>query len=119
MQTQAAEEHLGELLRRADGELAAGELMDAVAQLVDTLAHASGDLAQTVWVHLDAGRLHLREDAHQRQLDLAEEAAELELVETRSCCRANRQVSTARVAAACLGRGPSELRLAAVDRGEP
>ena len=54
-----------------------------VAELVDPVAHPGGDLAQPVRVHLDAGGLHLREDAHERKLDLAEEPLEAELDEAR------------------------------------
>ena len=77
------EEDLGQLLRRADGERAAGEPGDLVAELVDAVAHARRDLAEPVRVHLDAGGLHLGEDAHERELDLAEEPLEAELEQAR------------------------------------
>ena len=51
--------------------------------LVDAVAHARRDLAEPVRVHLDAGGLHLREHAHERQLDLAEQPLEAELDEAR------------------------------------
>ena len=53
-------------------------------ELVDAVAHAGRDLAEPVRVHLDAGGLHLREHAHERQLDLAEEPLEAELDEPRA-----------------------------------
>ena len=72
LQAKAPEEHLGQLLRRSHRELDPGETDDLVVQLVDTVAQPGRDLAQAVGVHLDAGRLHLGEHAHHRQLDLAE-----------------------------------------------
>ena len=79
VEAEAGEQDLGQLLRRADGERAAGEPGDLVAELVDAVAHARRDLAEPVRVHLDAGGLHLREHAHERQLDLAEQPLEAEL----------------------------------------
>ena len=77
------EQHLGKLLRRTDGERAAGQAGDVVGELVDAVAHARRDLAEPIRVHLDAGGLHLGEDADERQLDLAEESLEAELDEPR------------------------------------
>ena len=57
--------------------------VDLVGQLVDAVAHARRDLAEPVRVHLDAGGLHLREHADERQLDLAEQPLEAELDEAR------------------------------------
>ena len=81
-QPQAHEQDVGQLLRGADVELAAGELVDAVAQLVDGVAHASRDLAQPVGVHLDTRGFHLCQHTHERQLDLTQEPAQLEVFET-------------------------------------
>ena len=58
--------------------------MDAVGQLVDAVAHAGRDLSQTVGVHLHAHSFHARQNARQRELDLAEEPLEIELDELAS-----------------------------------
>ena len=84
LQAELHEEDLGELLRRGHREALAGEAHDLVVELVDAIAQTGGDLAQTVRVHLDPGRLHLREHVHERQLDLAEEPLETELDEARA-----------------------------------
>ena len=47
-QPELLEEHLAELLRRADRELAPGELVDLALELVDPLGHPLADLRQAL-----------------------------------------------------------------------
>ena len=55
-QPEPLEQHLTELLRRAQRERPAGQLVGALLELVDLVAELGGDLGQTVDVDLDAGR---------------------------------------------------------------
>ena len=80
-QPQLFEEDLAELLRRADRELVAGELVDLALELGDPLRHALADLRETLRVELDAGALHGGEHLDQRHLDLVEHALEPELLD--------------------------------------
>ena len=68
------EQHLGELLRRADHELLARELPDLALELGGVGADAGGGLLQAARVELDAGLLGLAQHADQRQLDLGQQA---------------------------------------------
>ena len=70
------EQHLGELLRRADHELLAGELPDLALELGGGGAHAEPGLLEPRGVELDAGLLGLAQHAHERQLDLAQQVLE-------------------------------------------
>ena len=80
-QSQALEEHLAELLRRADHERPARELVAARLELLDLVGQLGGDLGQAVGVDADAGRLHRPQHRHERQLDLLVERGHLPLGE--------------------------------------
>ena len=69
-QAKALEEHLAELLRRPQRERPAGELVGALLELIHLVGELGRDLGQPVGVDADAGRLHVRENGHQGQLDL-------------------------------------------------
>ena len=58
-----------ELLRRAEHELLAGEVVRAGLELLDPVAEARGDLAHPVRVDPDARVLHRREHGGERKLD--------------------------------------------------
>ena len=62
-----------ELLRRAEHELLAGELVRARLELLDPVGETGRDLAHPVRVDADAGLLHRGEDADERHLDVAVE----------------------------------------------
>ena len=72
-QAELVEEHLAELLRRADRELVAGEVEDVGLELLDPLAEAGRDLREALGVDADADALHRREDLDQRHLDVVHE----------------------------------------------
>ena len=67
------EQHLGELLRRADHELLARELPDLALELRGVGADAGRGLLEAAGVELDADLLGLAQHAHERQLDLGQQ----------------------------------------------
>ena len=69
-QPEPLEQHLAELLGRAQRERALGQLVGPRLELVDLVAELGGDLREAVGVDLDAGRLHVGQHRHQRQLDV-------------------------------------------------
>ena len=73
-QPEPLEQHLAELLRRADRERAAGQLVGLLLELGHLVGHPRGDLGQQVRVDADAGVLHRRQHGHQRQLDVGQQA---------------------------------------------
>ncbi len=101
-QLEFLEEDAADLLRRADRELLAGELVDVLLQLVDPLAEAGADLGEALGVELQPLAFHRREDADQRQLDLAHQRLEAEADDPRQLV---------------LGEGGDEARL--LGRVEP
>ena len=98
-QPELVEEDLAELLRRADRELAPGELEDLGLQRLDLLLHPVADLGQALDIELEADALHRREHLDQRHLDLVHHPLDAELLQPR---------------ALALGELPGE---AGVDRG--
>ena len=70
-QLELLEEDPRELLRRAEHELLARELVRLRLELLDPVAQPRRDLAHPVLVDLDAGVLHRRQHRRQRQLDVA------------------------------------------------
>ncbi len=84
LQAEGREQHFGELLRRADGEVGAGQRDDAVAHLVDAVAQARRDLAEPVHVDGHADRLHGGQHAHQGQFDGAVQRVDAELGEAQA-----------------------------------
>ena len=80
-QAELDEQHLGELLRRADRELAPGELVDLGLELCDLLRHPLADLGEALGVDLEADLLERGEDLDQRHLDLLQQALDPELAE--------------------------------------
>src|SRR5207253_8651984 len=67
------EEDATELLRRAEHELLARELVRPRLELLDALGETGRDLAHPVRVDADAGGLHLGENMDERHLDVAVE----------------------------------------------
>ena len=82
-QPQLLEEDAADLLRRADRELLAGELEDLLLQGRDPLAEPGADLGKALGVQLQAFALHRRQHLDQRQLDLAEELLQPQLLDPR------------------------------------
>ena len=78
------EEDVADLLRRADRELLLGQLVDLLLQGGDPLAEAGADLGQALGVELQPLALHRREDVDQRQLDLAQQRLQAELLDARA-----------------------------------
>ncbi len=74
-QLQRLEQDPGDLLRRADQELLAGELQRVCLQFFDSVGEAGRDLAHAIGVDLDARVLHRCEHGGEGQLDLAGTAA--------------------------------------------
>ena len=72
-QPELAEQHLGELLRRADHELLAGELPDLALELGGVGAHPQPRLLEPRGVELHAGLLGLPQHVHERQLDVVQQ----------------------------------------------
>src|SRR5439155_21636316 len=70
-QLQLLEEDARNLLRRAEHELLACELVRLRLELLDSVGEPGGDLAHAVRVDLDARVLHRSEDRGQRKLDVA------------------------------------------------
>ena len=68
------EQHLAELLRGADRELAAGRRVGDVLELLDLRLHAHADAVEHDRVDAHADVLHRRQHAHQRLLDVGQEA---------------------------------------------
>ena len=75
-QAEPAEQHLLELLGRAERELLAARLEDLALELVRLGLDPRRDLAQPVGVELAAGELHLPQEPHERELDVAEQVGE-------------------------------------------
>ena len=75
-QPELGEQHLGQLLGRADGELLAGQHPHVALQRVGLLLHSLGDRPDRVDVELHPRALHLHQHVDQRQLDLVQEAGE-------------------------------------------
>ena len=80
-QAELLEEDAADLLRRADRELLLGQLEDLLLQRLDPLAEAGADLGQALGVELQPLAFHRREDVDQRQLDLAQQVLEAELLD--------------------------------------
>jgi hypothetical protein len=80
-QAELVEQDLRKLLRRADRELLAGQVMDLALELCDPRLDLVGDLRQPVRVELQAVALHLDEDVNERQLDLLEQPRQPLLLE--------------------------------------
>ena len=68
-QLQLLEEDARDLLRRAEHELLARELVRLRLELLDAVGEPRGDLAHPVGVDADAGVLHVGEHRDERQLD--------------------------------------------------
>src|SRR5206468_6076125 len=68
------EQDVRDLLRRAEHELLARELVRLRLELLDAVRESRRDLAHPVGVDLDAGALHRSQHRRQRKLDLAIEA---------------------------------------------
>ena len=75
---------LAELLRRADVERLAGQLVDLGGEARDLGLHQAGEALQLDGVDADAGALHARQHARQRQLDRLVELAQAALID-RGC----------------------------------
>ena len=73
------EQDAGHLLRRAEHELLAGQLVRARLELLDAVGQPRGDLAHAVGVDADADVLHRRQHLGERQLDVAVERVEAAL----------------------------------------
>ena len=101
-QLELLEEDAADLLRRADRELLLGQLEDLPFEGVDPLAEAGADLGQALGVELQPLAFHRREDVDQRQLDLAQQRLQAELLDPRPLV---------------LGQGGDEARL--LGRVEP
>ena len=80
-QTELLEEDPADLLRRTDRELLLGQLEDLLLQRCDPLAEARTDLGQTLRVQLQPLAFHRRQHVDQRQLDLAQQRFEAELLD--------------------------------------
>ena len=102
-QSQLVEEDLAELLRRADGELAAGEVVDLALELVDPLGHALADLREALRVQLHAGALHGGEHLDQRHLDLVEHALEPKALDLLALAAASSKAKRASVGGSAVG----------------
>ena len=80
-QPELDEQHLGELLRRADHELLAGQLPDLALERAGVGAHAQPGLLEPRGVELDAGLLGLAQHVDERQLDVVQEVLEAALAQ--------------------------------------
>ncbi len=80
-QAELLEEDAADLLRRADRELLLGQLEDLLLQRLDPLAEAGADLGQALGVELQPLAFHRRQDVDQRQLDLAQQLLQAELLD--------------------------------------
>ena len=78
-QAELLEQDLPQLLRRGDQELLVGEREDLRFQRGELLAHAARDLRQALEVQAHAEQLHLAQDGHERQLDVAHHPLEAAL----------------------------------------
>src|SRR6202035_440188 len=74
--SQLDEQDLPQLLGRADRELLLGELIDALLEARDLLAHAPRDLLQALHVEAHAEHLHLAQHRHQWELDVVHHTLE-------------------------------------------
>ena len=83
-QLELLEEDLADLLRRADRELLLGQLEDLLLQRLDPLAEAGADLGQALGVELQPLALHRRQHVDQRQLDLAQQLLQPQLLDARA-----------------------------------
>jgi len=68
-EAELAEQHVAQLLRRADVELVAGEDIGLALELGHALGEVGGEGVQRRAVDLDAGTLHRGDDRRQRPLD--------------------------------------------------
>ena len=80
-QPEILEEDCADLLRRADRELLPGQLVDLLFESVDPLAEAGADLGEALGVELQPLALHRRQHLDQRQLDLAQQRPQAELLD--------------------------------------
>ena len=80
-QAELDEQHLGELLRRADHELLAREVPDVALELLGVGADAARGLLEPLGVELDADLLGLAQHVHERELDVVEQVGQAALVE--------------------------------------
>ena len=80
-QLELLEEDAADLLRRADRELLLGQLEDLLLQGLDPLAEAGADLGQALGVELEALAFHRRQHVDQRQLDLAQQRLQAQLLD--------------------------------------
>ena len=107
------EQDPADLLRRAEHELLARELVRPRLELLDPLAQPRGDLAHAVRVDLDAGVLHRGEHRRERELDVAVERLHVRARATRSSSRSrSRSVAaalrtSAAVSSSAAGSGSS------------
>ena len=83
-QLELLEEDAADLLRRADRELLLGQLEDLLLQGLDPLAEAGADLGQALGVELQPLAFHRRQHVDQRQLDLAQQRLQPELLDPRA-----------------------------------
>ena len=82
-QRQPLEEHLAELLGRAEHERPAGQLLGLLLERLDLLRDARGDLPHARRVDRDPGALHRAQHGDERQLDVLHQRAQLALVDAR------------------------------------
>src|SRR5690606_26101027 len=75
-EAELVEQELAELLRRADIELAAGELVDLLLERSEARLHVGRELLEVRGVDVNAHALDSREQIRDRQLDIAIERPE-------------------------------------------
>ncbi len=80
-QAELLEEHASDLLRRADHELLAREVVGLCLQLLDTIGEPGSDLAHPVGVDLHSRRFHVGEHGGERQFDRAVEVGDAAFLE--------------------------------------
>jgi hypothetical protein len=78
------EEHASDLLRRAEHELLARELVRADLELFDAIRESRGDLAHAVLVDLDPRVLHGGEHGGKRELDVVVQLLRAALAQPRA-----------------------------------
>ena len=83
LQALFVEQDLGQLLRRVDRELVAGLLGDCLLQGRHPALQVRRDRLQHPEVDRDAGVLHVRQDGHERHLDVARQGRKALLLEFR------------------------------------
>ena len=86
-QAELDEQHLGELLRRADHELLARQVPDLALELLGVDPDRARGLLQPPRVELDADLLGLPQDVHERDLDVGQQVGQPALLERRALQR--------------------------------